>query len=148
MKKWLFSNDGEMTEALTFDEAQSYVKKHSNSNLYVWNPSFTHWLPLHEVKEFTVDINIPPPPVAIPTDLLEEYKNKEEALFKTLARVDNTLGNTRSAISEIGHDIDTYCGFTEELNSEVKETIAKIHEQYNALQSSIKASSKSKLIYR
>jgi len=35
MKKWLFSNDGEMTEALTFDEAQSYVKKHSNSNLYV-----------------------------------------------------------------------------------------------------------------
>jgi len=148
MKKWLFSNNGEMTEALTFDEAQVYVNKHRDTNLYVWNLSFTHWLPLHEVEDFNVDINIPTPPVAIPTDLLEEYKNKEEALFETLARVDNTLGNTRAAISEIGHDIETYCGYTEELNSEVKETIAKVHEQYSALQNSIKASSKSKLMFR
>ncbi|MCI2282974.1 hypothetical protein L3081_05655 [Colwellia sp. MSW7] len=148
MKKWLFSNDGEITESLTFDEAQNYIKKHAESSLYVWHPTYTYWRPLYEVEDFQLDINIPPPPVAIPKTLLEEYKNKEEALFKILARVDNTLGNTRSVISEMDHDIDMYFTFTEELNTEVKETLEKVSEQYAALQKSIRTSPKSKLVYR
>lgn len=148
MKKWLFSNNGEITESLTFDEAQNYVNKHKDSNLYVWHPSFTHWTPLHEVEDFQLNVSIPPPPVAIPKALLEAYKNKEEALFKTLSRINNTLGNTRSIISEMDQDIAMYCTFTEELNNEVKVTLEKVHEQYAALQKSIRTSPKSKLVYR
>ncbi len=148
MKKWLFSNNGEITESLTFDEAQNYIKKYGNLNLYVWHPSYAYWKPLYLVEDFQLDIKIPPPPVAIPKALLEEYKNKEEALFKILTRVDNTLGNTRSVISEIDQDIDMYCTFTEELNVEVKETLDRVSEQYAALQKSIRTSPKSKLVYR
>lgn len=148
MKKWLFSNNGEITEALTFDEAQNYIKKNAESNLYVWHPTFTHWTPLYLVEDFQLEINIPPPPVAIPKALLEEYKNKEDALFKILSRIDNTLGNTRAVISEMDQDIDMYCTFTEELNTEVKETLEKVSEQYAALQKSIRTSPKSKLVFR
>lgn len=148
MKKWLFSNNGEITESLTFDEAQQYIKNNSASNLYVWHPTYTHWVPLYEVEDFQLDIKIPPPPVAIPKALLQEYKNKEEALFNILSRIDNTLGNTRAVISEMDQDIDMYFTFTEELNTEVKETLDKVSEQYAALQKSIRTSPKSKLVYR
>lgn len=148
MKKWLFSNNGEISESLTFDEAQIYIKKHADSNLYVWHPTYTHWAPLYEVEDFKLDIKIPPPPVAIPKALVEEYRNKEEALFNVLSRIDNTLGNTRSVISEMDQDIEMYCTFTEELNTEVKETLERVSEQYAALQKSIRTSPKSKLVYR
>ena len=69
-------------------------------------------------------------------------------LFKKLSRIDNTLGNTRAAISEMDRDIDTYFKFTEELNSEVKVTLDKVHERYAALQKNIRTSPKSKLVYR
>lgn len=147
MKKWLFSNNGEITETLTFDEAKTYVEKHEGSELYVWHPSFTHWTPLHEVEDFQQEIVIPTPPVAIPKALLEEYKNKEESMFKTLSRIDNTLGNTRAALSEMDHDIDNYAKVTQKLNTEVRVTLDKIHEQYAALQKNISAVTKDELVY-
>ena len=142
MKKWLFSDNGEITDVLTFAEAQQYITKNENKDLYVWHPSFTHWTPLDQVHDFEVDVTIPPPPVALPKALIEEYKNKEAKIFKKLSRIDNTLGNTRASLSEVDNDIDTYTTYTDKLNTEVKTTLDRVHEQYAALQKSISAFSK------
>lgn len=147
MKKWLFSNNGKTTKTLNFDEAKAYIETHRESDLYVWHASFSHWTPLHEVDDFQLEITVPRPPVAIPKSVLEEYENKEAMIFKTLSRLDNTIGNTQTAISEIDHNIDTYCKFTEKLNSEVKVTLDKVNEQYAALQNSINAFTKDELIF-
>lgn len=148
MKKWLFSNNGELTDTLTFEEAERYIEKYKDENddIYVWHPSFTHWTPLSEVDDFEVEIVVPAPPVALPKALIEEYKNKEEALFKTFTRIDNTIGNSRAAISELDHDIDTYTKYTNKLNTEVKITLKNVNEQYEALQKSISAFTKNELV--
>lgn len=147
MKKWLFSNNGDITDPFTFAEAQEYISENLNVDLYVWHPSFTHWLPLSSIDDFDVEISIPTPPVALPKELIEEYKNQELGLFKTLSRIDNTLGNTRAAISELGNDIDTYQHFTDKLNTEVETTINNVRKQYAALQKSIDEFKKDELVY-
>lgn len=147
MKKWLFSNNGDITNPFTFAEAQEYISENLNIDLYVWHPSFTHWLPLSSIDDFDVEISIPIPPVALPKELIEEYKNQELGLFKTLSRIDNTLGNTRAAISELGNDIETYHHFTDKLNTEVETTINNVRKQYAALQKSIDEFKKDELVY-
>jgi hypothetical protein len=149
MKKWLFSNNGEITDTLTLAEAQSYVDKHKDENddIYVWHPSFTHWTPLSQVDDFEIEVIVPAPPVELPKALIEEYKNKEVALFKTLTRIDNTLGNSRAALSELDHEIDTYTKYTDKLNTEVKTTLKNVNEQYEALQKSISSLTKNELVY-
>ncbi|XPF94516.1 GYF domain-containing protein [Colwellia sp. RE-S-Sl-9] len=147
MKKWLFSNNGEITNPFTFAEAQAYISENSNLDLYVWHPSFTHWMPLNSIDDFDVEISIPIPPVALPKELIEEYKNQEQGLFKTLVRIDNTLGNTRAALSELDNDIDTYQSFTEKLNTEVEITLKNVRKQYAALQKSIDDFKKDELVF-
>ena len=147
MKKWLFSNNGNITNSFTFSEAQEYISKNLNVDLYVWHPSFTHWLPLNSIDDFDVEVSIPTPPVALPKELIEEYKNQELGLFKTLSRIDNTLGNTRAVISELGNDIGTYQHFTEKLNTEVETTLNNVRKQYAALQKSIDDFKKDELAY-
>ncbi|MDO7083319.1 DUF4339 domain-containing protein [Pseudocolwellia sp. AS88] len=147
MKKWLFSNNGKITESLSFSEAQEYILENSTEDLYVWHPSFTYWMPLHSIDDFDVEISIPTPPVALPKELIEEYKNQEQALFKTLSRVDNTLGNTRAALSELDEDIDTYHKFTEKLNMEVETTLQNVRKQYEELQKSIDEFKKEELVF-
>jgi len=147
MKKWLFSNNGVITNPFTFAEAQAYISTHEDANLYVWHPSFTHWMPLHSIDDFEVETSIPLPPVALPKAIIEEYKNKEQALFKTLSRIDVTLGNTRVAISELDDDINTYYQFTEKLNTEVETTLKNVRKQYAALQNSLNEFKKDELVY-
>ncbi|WP_076419209.1 DUF4339 domain-containing protein [Colwellia sp. UCD-KL20] len=147
MKKWLFSNNGEITNPFTFAEAQEYISENSNLDLYVWHPSFTHWMPLSSIDDFDVEVSIPVPPVALPKELIEEYKNQEQGLFKTLTRIDNTLGNTRAALSELDNDIDTYKNFTEKLNTEVEITLNNVRKQYVALQKSIDEFKKDELVF-
>jgi len=147
MKKWLFSNNGKITESLSFSEAQEYILENSIEDLYVWHPSFTYWMPLHSIEDFDVEISIPTPPVPLPKELIEQYKNQEQALFKTLSRVDNTLGNTRAALSELDEDIDTYHKFTEKLNMEVETTLQNVRKQYEELQKSIDEFKKEELVF-
>jgi len=147
MKKWLFSNDGKVSEALSFSEAQEYISDHLTDDLYVWHPSFTYWMPLHSIDDFDVNISIPTPPAALPKGLLQEYKNQEEALFKTLSRVDNTLGNTRAVLAEVDEEINAYFKFTEKLNSEVELTLQNVRKQYEALQKNINEFKKEELVF-
>lgn len=147
MKKWLFSNNGAITEPFSFTEAQEYISANTKADLYVWHPSFTYWMPLHSIDDFDVEISIPTPPVALSKELINEYKNQEQALFKTLSRVDNTLGNTRALVSELNNDIDTYQNFTEKLNIEVETTLKNVSQQYEALQKSINDFKKDELVF-
>jgi peptidoglycan hydrolase CwlO-like protein len=147
MKKWLFSNNGTITDPFTFTEAQKYISANPNEDLYVWHPSFTYWMPLYEVYDFDVEISIPAPPARLSNELLNEYKNQEEKLFKTISRIDNTLGNTRAALSELNNDIDTYQSFTEKLNTEVEVTLENVNLQYKALQKSINDFKKEELVF-
>lgn len=146
MKKWLFSNQGEITQPFSFAEAQEYIKDNATDDLYVWHPSFTHWMPLSSIDDFDVELLIPIPPVALPQDIIEEYKNQEQSLFKTLSRIDNTLGNTRAGLSELDNDIDTYNHYTEKLNAEVEIALENIKKQYTALQNSINAFKKDEFV--
>jgi len=147
MKKWLFSNNGKITDSFSFDEAQKYISEHSDDDLYVWHPSFTHWMPLTSIDDFDVEIDIPIPPVALPKDIIEEYKNQELGLFKTLSRIDNTLGNTRAGLSDLDTNVDTYKNFTKRLNAEVEITLNNVRKQYAALQKNIDDFKKDELVF-
>ena len=61
MKKWFFSNNGEVTAPLDLDEAKDYLA--TNPNVYGWHPSFTQWKPVNCISEF---VDVLPPTVQAP----------------------------------------------------------------------------------
>lgn len=147
MKKWLFSNNGKITTPFTFAEAQEYISQHATQNLYAWHPSFTHWMPLNSIDNFDIEVSVPPPPAALPQEFIEEYKNKEQGVFKTLNRINNTLVNTLEALSELDHDVNAYQNITEKLNAEVKTTLNIVRKHYAALQKNIDQFKKDEFVF-
>lgn len=131
MKKWLFSNNGEITGPLEIDAAKELVAH--NDNLYAWHPSYAHWLPANCIEEFDVAVVIPPPPIELSKNFINDFTNRERELLSTLDRVNITLGGTREFLSELGRDISTDIKTTHNLNMEVKETLRNIEKHYAAL---------------
>jgi len=135
MKKWLFSNDGEITGPLRLSAAEDFIA--NNPNAYAWHPSYSHWVPVNCIEDFNVKPDIPAPPVEIPKELIEDFVSKERDMVSTLDRVENTLVSASTSIEKLEKDIEKYIGRTKNLNEEVKETVRNIERQYAALQKNL-----------
>ena len=133
MMKWYFSKDGEISGPLGLEESNKFIAKHEN--LYAWHPSYAQWLPVDCIDEFNTKISIPKPPQAIPTELFENFINEEREMLNTMSRIESTLANTVTSLSEL--DIDSYISKSKHLNEEVKTTLRNIEQQFEALQKNI-----------
>lgn len=135
MKKWFFSNNGEVTGPLALQECNELIAKHPN--LYAWHPSYTHWVPVSCIDEFEVAINPPPPPIEIPQGLIESLIGEEKELISTLDRIDKTIKITSDSLYEIDAEVDNYSQVTHNLTKEVKMVVKSIEEQYASLQQNL-----------
>lgn len=135
MKKWFFSDNGEVTGPFGLRESNELIAK--KPNLYAWHPAYTHWVPVSCINEFETAVTPPPPPIDIPTDLIGEMIGEEKELITTLERIDKTVKITADSLYEIDAEIDNYGQITHNLTEEVKMVVKSIEEQYASLQKNL-----------
>lgn len=132
MKEWYFSHNGEVSGPLGLAESNLFIA--NNPNSYAWHPSFAQWMPVSHIDEFDIAITPPPPPKAIPEELIAHFIAKEQELNKSLGRIEDTLRSIDNSRADLERDINDTKGVTQTLNQEVNTTLRSINEQYEALQ--------------
>ncbi len=135
MKKWFFSDNGEVSGPFGLRESNELISK--NPDLYAWHPSYTHWVPVSCINEFEVAISPPPAPIDIPAGLIDDLVGEEKELLSTLDRIDKTIKITSDSLYEIDTDLDTFAQTTHNLTEEVKVVVKTIEEQYASLQKNL-----------
>ena len=135
MKKWFFSNNGEVTGPLGLKESNEFISK--NPDLYAWHPSYTHWVPVSCIDEFEMSITPPPAPVELPSDLIDDLIGEEKELITTLDRIDKTIKITSDSLYEIDTDLDNYGKTARDLTEQVRIVVKQIEEQYASLQKNL-----------
>ncbi|WP_057831682.1 DUF4339 domain-containing protein [Colwellia sp. TT2012] len=135
MKKWFFSDNGEVTGPLGLKESNEFISK--NPDLYAWHPSYTHWVPVSCINEFETSVTPPPPPISIPNDLIDDLIGEEKELITTLDRIDKTIKITADSLYEIDTELDNYGTIAHNLTEEVRVVVKTIEEQYAVLQKNL-----------
>lgn len=131
MKKWFFSNDGEVTGPLDLDEANSYLT--SNPDVYAWHPSFTQWKPASCVSEF-VDVLPPAEQLPlIPKEISDKFIAKKQRLDTKLSNIDDSVRHSQSSLGKLDQQIEAYKELTKNLNGDVKDAIDNIEKKYKTL---------------
>jgi len=131
MKKWFFSNIGEVTAPLDLDEAKDYLA--TNPNVYGWHPSFTQWKPVNCISEF---VDVLPPTVqapAIPKEISDKFLAKKQRLASKLSSIDDSINHSQSSLNKFDKQIEEYKDLTQNLNDDVKGSIDNIEKKYNSL---------------
>lgn len=131
MKKWFFSNNGEVTGPLDLDAAKDYLA--SNPDVYAWHPTFSQWKPVNCVSEF---IDVIPPTVQaplIPKEISDKFIAKRQRLETKLTSIDDTVRNSQSSLGKLDKQIEAYKELTQNLNGEVKDAIDNIEKKYKTL---------------
>ncbi|MBU2870439.1 GYF domain-containing protein [Colwellia sp. E2M01] len=135
MKKWFFSDNGEVTGPFGLTESNDLISK--KPNLYAWHPSYTHWVPVSCIDEFNTTVTPPPAPIEIPSGLIDELVEEEKELITTLDRIDKTIKITSDSLYEIDTDLDNYSKTAHNLTEQVKVVVKQIEEQYASLQKNL-----------
>jgi uncharacterized protein YoxC len=131
MKKWFFSNNGEVTAPLDLDEAKDYLA--SNPNVYGWHPSFTQWKPVNCISEF---IDVVPATVQaplIPKEISDKFLAKKQRLVSKLASIDDSIKHSQSSLGKFEKQIENYKTLTQNLNDNVKDAIDNIEKKHKNL---------------
>ena len=144
MEKWFFLDNGKVVGPFELSEAQKLVS--SNPYLYAWQPSYSHWTPVNQISQFTIDAKIPKPPGEIPAELIEAFVEGERQLINKLDSLDETLSPLSTDLSNLGAEFGRYQKLTQGLNEEIKAAIANIEKQYAMLQQNLVSATKSKLV--
>jgi hypothetical protein len=135
MKKWFFSDNGEVTGPLGLKESNELISK--KPDLYAWHPSYTHWVPVSCINEFETSSTPPPAPIEIPIGLIDDLIGEEKELITTLDRIDKTVKITSDSLYEIDAELDNLGQITHNLTEEVRAVVKTIEEQYASLQKNL-----------
>jgi hypothetical protein len=135
MKKWYFSDNGEVTGPLGLEESNEFIT--DKPEAYAWHPAYTHWVPVSCIPEFGIVLSPPPPPIEIPKGLIEGLIDEEKDLISTLDRVDKTIKITADSLYEIDAEVDNFSQTTHNLTEEVRVVVKTIEEQYASLQQNL-----------
>ena len=131
MKKWFFSNNGEVTAPLDLDAAKDYLA--SNPNVYGWHPSFNQWKPVNCISEF---VDVLPPTVQaplIPKAISDKFLAKKQRLEAKLTSIDDSINHSQSSLGKFEQQIADYKDLTKNLNDDVKGAIDNIEKKYKSL---------------
>lgn len=144
MEKWFFLDNGKVVGPFELSEAQKLVS--SNPYLYAWQPSYSHWTPVNQISQFTIDAKIPTPPGEVPAELIEAFVEGERQLITKLDTLDESLAPLTTNVSKLATEFSRYQKLTHSLNDEIKTAIANIEKQYATLQQNLVSATKSKLV--
>ncbi|QYJ74489.1 DUF4339 domain-containing protein [Shewanella sp. FJAT-52076] len=127
MKKWILSHNGAQSAPLTHAEAIAFLQDKPDS--YGWHPSYTQWLPVSHIPEFTGQIPAPAPvATTVPQTLSSAFSRRRQQLTEQVATLETSVNVTQRLLGELEQEITTYKRLTHKLSDEVKRGIAGIEE--------------------
>lgn len=137
MKSWIFSDNEQTTPLMSGNEAIKYVEAHPNA--YAWCPSYTHWIPVTHISEFSSAIKKPKIPSVIPKELIEQFVVKEKGLVDKLSILDTKIASAINSLTQFEAQVNFYKELTRDCNLDVQETLEHIEKQYARLQANLKS---------
>jgi len=139
MNTWLFNNNDQTFGPLCGSEAHDFVVAHPLA--YAWKPSFTHWMPVSSISDFSNIIPAPTPPVTIPPELVAAFYEKDKAVVDQLSLLDKRLRLTNQSILEFDKEIGHYKKLTQSCNMEMQQMLDNIESQYARLKQNLESMS-------
>ena len=136
MNTWIFSKNGEITKPLELAAAKKYVVE--NQDAYGWKSSFTQWLPVKSINEFSALLPESKPLPQLPQKIVDEFLSKEKALEKHFENFIKEFSTGDTNAKEFEQEIENYKKLTVNLSDEVKGNINEIEEQFNILNEKLK----------
>ena len=136
MNTWIFSKNGVVTEPLDLVKAKKYVVENPDS--YGWQSSFTQWLPVHSINEFSSLLPKQETTDIVPQKIVDEFRSKEETLGARFDDLNKELTAGELNAQNFAQEIATYKELTVNLSDEVKNNISEIEQQYHDLVKQLK----------
>ena len=131
MKKWFFSNNGEVTGPLDLEDAKEFLS--NTPNVYGWHPSFSQWKPASCISEFVGIIPATVQPPTIPKEISDKFLAKKQRLETKLTAIGDSINHSQSSLNKFEKQIEAYKSLTINLNDEVKGAIDKIDKKSTSL---------------
>jgi uncharacterized protein YoxC len=131
MKKWFFSSNGEVSSALSFDEAKEFLI--NNPDVYGWHPSFSQWKPVNCISEFFGVIPASVPGPLIPKEISDKFLAKKNRLESKLTSIEDSIKHSNKSLAKFEQQIEDYKELTQNLNDDVKGAIDNIEKKYKTL---------------
>ncbi len=131
MKKWFFSSNGEVSSALSFDEAKEFLS--NNPDVYGWHPSFSQWKPVSCISEFVGIVPASVPGPLIPKEISDKFLAKKQRLQSKLTSIDDSIKHSHKSLIKFDQQIEHYKDLTQNLNDDVKGAIENIEKKYKTL---------------
>ena len=136
MNTWIFSKNGEVTKPLELAAAEKYVVE--NQDAYGWKSSFTQWLPVKSINEFSALLPESKPLPQLPQKIVDEFLSKEKVLEKHFENFTQEFATGDANAKEFEQEIENYKKLTVNLSDEVKGNINEIEQQFNILNEKLK----------
>ncbi len=131
MKKWFFSNKGQVSGPLDITEAREFLA--SNPVGYGWHPSFNQWKPVNCISEFADIIPATEQVFLVPKEIADKFLSKKNRLQKKLMSIQSSINQTNSALGKFEKQIKNYKHLTQNLNDDVKSAINKFDKKHLSL---------------
>ncbi len=131
MKKWFFSNNGEVTGPLDLEAAKDFLA--DNPDVYGWHASFNQWKPVSCISEFVGIIPATVQAPLIPKEISDKFLAKKQRLETKLTSIDDSINHSQSSLTKFEKQIDAYRDLTKNLNDDVKGAIDNIEKKYKSL---------------
>ncbi len=135
MNQWFFSSNGEVTSALSYEEAKAFLN--NNPNAYGWNSSFKQWKPVSCIHEFAGVIPATPKKTLISQENIEKFQAKKLSLESKVTTLEDSIKHSLMSLSKFAQQIQDYKELTCHLNQNVKSAIDNIEGKYETLSSKL-----------
>jgi hypothetical protein len=127
MKKWYFSDNGQISGPFSVNDASTLLA--NNSNLYGWNPSFSQWLPVVQIPEFSELITDRKSVTQVSKELINAFLSKKRDLNKKINLINEAIKRSKNKLNEFEAIISKYNKLTEGLSTEVIDNIQPIEKK-------------------
>ena len=131
MNTWIFSKNGQVTEPLELAAAKKYVV--DNEDAYGWHSSYTQWLPVSSINEFSALFPKPKENPQLPQKIVDEFLLKRQQVELRYEQLNKTLAIGDENTKNFEQEITNYKQLTVNLSDEVKSNINEIEQQYSEL---------------
>lgn len=131
MDKWYISDNGRVAGPLNIDDVQRLIAK--NSDVYGWNPSYSHWLPvikINELKEFLPQDHSSD---QVSKKLIDKFVNRKRDLNKKTALINSSIELTVEKMVLFEQEINKYKTLTATLSPDVQENIVPLEKKYHGI---------------
>jgi len=128
MKKWYFSDNGNVTGPVSVDSATSLFA--NGGDLYAWNASFSQWLPVALIPELSNIIPTTKVAAQVPKGLIDKFIQKKKDLNKKVLLIEESLKATKNNMLQLERVINHYEQLTSALTTEIQCNIEPINRKH------------------